>query len=41
MAEATYLENTNRVSYGDSTRGIDEMVLRGRMERRDALVLLE
>ena len=41
LAEATYPENTNRVSYGDSTRGIDEMVLRGRMERRDALVLLE
>ena len=41
LAEATYPENTNRVSYGDSTRGIDEMVLRGRMQRDDALVLLE
>ena len=41
LAEATYPENTNRVSYGDSTRGIDEMVLRGRMQRGDALVLLE
>jgi len=41
LAEATYPENTNRVSYGNSTRGIDEMVLRGRMQRSDALVLLE
>ena len=41
LAEATYPENTNRVSYGNSTRGIDEMVLRGRMQRGDALVLLE
>ena len=41
LAEATYSENTNRVSYGDSTRVVDEMALRGRMERRDALMLLE
>ena len=41
LAEATYPENTNRVSYGNSTWGIDEMVLRGRMQRGDALVLLE
>lgn len=39
LAEATYPENTNRVSTGDSTRVLDEMMLR--MERSDALFLLE